>query len=358
MTQNKKLMVGVLFLLTLSCSVRAEPSSKLLWAGVLFRHGDRTPTAALPKHPYPWHQGLGQLTARGMHQEYLLGQSLRERYVQRYSLVEPQFSVSELYVRSTDKDRTLMSASSLLYGLYPPGSGPKLDTGQDALPGGFQPIPIHTVLRSRDPLLRPQELHHKEIYKLQQHYVYASPTWQRTEQSLGKYFANWSRVSGFEIDSLQSAKKFASNLYIRSLHQIPLPAGLSPIELKALIPLAGWIHAEQFKPYPVGVVVGGPWLREVSMQMQAYLKGSSSVRLRLYSAHDTNILGVMSALREPLSTNPPYASRIQAELFRRQGHDRVEFRYNGQPIALPCSLNGRSCSLERFIQYVAGLKPG
>ena len=49
------------------------------------------------------------------------------------------FSETEIYVRSTDVDRTLMSAMSNLAGLYPP-SGDQI-WNKDIM---WQPIPVHT----------------------------------------------------------------------------------------------------------------------------------------------------------------------------------------------------------------------
>lgn len=47
--------------------------NKLIFAVDVIRHGDRTPTNAIPRDPFVWPQGLSELTAKGMHQVYLLG---------------------------------------------------------------------------------------------------------------------------------------------------------------------------------------------------------------------------------------------------------------------------------------------
>lgn len=50
------------------------------------------------------------MTALGLRQMYDLGTRLRERYVDRFGLISSSFHTDEVFVRSTSKDRTLMSA--------------------------------------------------------------------------------------------------------------------------------------------------------------------------------------------------------------------------------------------------------
>ena len=53
----------------------------------------------------------------------------------------------QIYVRSTDVDRTLMSAYSNLAGLYPPQGQQKWNPNID-----WQPIPVHTRPAEEDPV--------------------------------------------------------------------------------------------------------------------------------------------------------------------------------------------------------------
>ena len=51
-----------------------------------------------------------------------------------------------MYVRATDYDRTLMSAQSLLMGMYPPGTGPSApENAATSFTLSFQPIPIFSA---------------------------------------------------------------------------------------------------------------------------------------------------------------------------------------------------------------------
>ena len=58
------------------------------------------------------------------------------------------YSETDIYVRSTDVDRTLMSAMSNLAGLYPP-KGNQIWNPSIL----WQPIPVHTKPKSEDNLL-------------------------------------------------------------------------------------------------------------------------------------------------------------------------------------------------------------
>ena len=83
------------------------------------RHGARPPcerneTQFFPKSP-------GMLTPEGMRQRYLLGRYNRERYTQKYKFLSDFYDPKELFVQSTDVNRTIQSGYSELMGLYPPG---------------------------------------------------------------------------------------------------------------------------------------------------------------------------------------------------------------------------------------------
>uniref|UniRef100_A0A3B4BDH9 Lysosomal acid phosphatase n=1 Tax=Periophthalmus magnuspinnatus TaxID=409849 RepID=A0A3B4BDH9_9GOBI len=106
----------------------------------LFRHGDRSPIRAYPTDPYQesaWPQGFGQLSQVGMKQHYNLGQFLRKRYT---GFLKESYDRQEISVRSTDFDRTLMSAEANLAGLYPPNGSQVFNPDIK-----WQPIPVHTV---------------------------------------------------------------------------------------------------------------------------------------------------------------------------------------------------------------------
>uniref|UniRef100_A0A8D2LV88 acid phosphatase n=1 Tax=Varanus komodoensis TaxID=61221 RepID=A0A8D2LV88_VARKO len=106
---------------------------------------NRSPVSSFPTNPVSedvWPQGYGQLTKIGMQQQFRLGQSIKLRYS---NFLSSEYKRKEIYVRSTDYDRTIMSAQVNLAGMYPP-------TGSQSWNSAiyWQPIPVHTVPRSQE----------------------------------------------------------------------------------------------------------------------------------------------------------------------------------------------------------------
>ncbi|CAL8069959.1 unnamed protein product [Calicophoron daubneyi] len=118
---------------------------------ILFRHGDRVPINEMFDNSTPvhilWPIGMGQLTSTGIRQEFQLGRWFRKQYA---SFIPPKYNASDVYVRSTDFDRTLMSGQSFLAGLYQCTSADDCPLYPFGI--SWRPVPIHTVQKSADKL--------------------------------------------------------------------------------------------------------------------------------------------------------------------------------------------------------------
>ncbi|RKP08125.1 histidine phosphatase superfamily, partial [Thamnocephalis sphaerospora] len=143
------------------------PNATLVHVQVLLRHGDRAPTTIVfpneqanwvcddalemtqvldangrpqtgayiarvvipEKKPFPdsiWSSGsclIGQLTGRGIRQHLQLGRQVRDIYVGKLGFLPSQlneaFSKQQLYVRSSEAERTKKSGAAFLTGLWP-----------------------------------------------------------------------------------------------------------------------------------------------------------------------------------------------------------------------------------------------
>lgn len=221
----------ILFILLFISTAFANNSYQLIFAVDFIRHGDRTPLFTIPNDSFKWEQSLGELTPKGMQQLYTIGKSLRKTYVQRYHLLPAQYTANTMYVRSSDYNRTLMSAESLLLGFYPLGAGPKLANHSFALPHGYQPIPIHTTNIKADDLLAPSDVEGKQesnqFQALLNQYVYSQPFWKTKEQAVQAKLSLWSKQTGYSMTQLRNIVPLGDALYIRKLLKIKPPARVS-----------------------------------------------------------------------------------------------------------------------------------
>lgn len=74
------------------------------------------------------------MTRLGIEQSYHLGQLIRRRYA---SFLPVGYSANEFYIRSSDRNRTLMTAQVILAGMFPRLGMNYTDQ--------INPIPVHSV---------------------------------------------------------------------------------------------------------------------------------------------------------------------------------------------------------------------
>ncbi|XP_050813128.1 lysosomal acid phosphatase isoform X2 [Gopherus flavomarginatus] len=304
---------------------------RLRFVTLLYRHGDRSPVRAYPRDPYQestWPQGFGQLTQIGMLQQWDLGQSLRKRY---HGFLNASYNRQEIFVRSTDYDRTLMSAEANLAGLYPPQGQQVFNPNVS-----WQPIPVHTVPDSAERLLK---------FPL-------SPC-PRYEQ-----LQNETRQSTEYIN------KTRQNL---QTHKLLLPPWVTPDVMTRLKQLKDFgfeflfgIHQQTEKAR----LQGGVLLAQIRKNMTSAANASAPQHLKLlaYSAHDTTLVALQMALKVYNGRQAPYASCHIFELYQDDDSNfSVEMFFHNEsgrepfPLTLPgCE---QRCPLLDFLQLTDRIIP-
>ncbi len=341
------LRILLISLISLALISNTYADSQLIFAIDVIRHGDRTPIKEIPNDKHVWSEGMGELTARGMQQEFSLGQGFRSMYIERYKLLPKSYSASTMYVRSTDYNRTLMSAEAVLMGLYPLGTGPQINNSP-ALPSQYQPIPIHTVAQKEDPLFE-DRTHGPGFESRVIEYVINTPNWQNKVNLYQDKLNKWGLISGMSLKGLYPVSGLGDTLYIRSLYNIPLPKGMSENDSKEILALADWIHVNVFQPYEVGSYASSALLKEINNYLSTAAKGENQLKYVLFSAHDSTILGLMSGLKSPLAKSPPYASDVKFLLFKETNKNIlfVNIIYNGTIVNIP-ECKQQPCTLTEF----------
>lgn len=158
-----------------------------------------------------WPGGMGELSNEGKRQQFRLGQYLRRRYNE---LIGEKYSPEKVYIRSTDFDRTIMSALANLAGLYQPTSS---EVWNELIPT-WQPIPVHVAeLKSDYTLYGPG----KNCPKFEvgfNKYLEESPDVQRILNKYRAWFSYWSKMCGSEIKTIGDVSLLYNTLCIENWH--------------------------------------------------------------------------------------------------------------------------------------------
>ncbi|AHE68162.1 histidine acid phosphatase [Legionella oakridgensis ATCC 33761 = DSM 21215] len=327
---------------------------KLIFAIDVVRHGDRTPITPSPGMAKIWPQGIGQLTPEGMRQEYNLGKTLRQQYVNEDHLLPKHYDINTMNVRSSGIARTLMSAQSILFGLYPLGTGPFLNDSTWALPEGLQPIPIDTVPLEQDSLLVPD--HDKELSKrLLETYIFNSQDWIQKDQALKSHYSAWSKIVSFQINNLIDLIYVSDRLFIERLYNIPLPNGLSEKDAEMITEAGKWAWLSIYNHPTLALIAGNELAQTIKREINFATSRRNSLKYLLFVAHDSTLAAQLKLLGQTIDDIPPYASRLNYALFD-MGASNFEVRvtYNQKPLLIK-QCGGDSCSLNDFVNLIEQL---
>ncbi|XP_005634480.1 prostatic acid phosphatase isoform X1 [Canis lupus baileyi] len=350
--------LGLLLLLSLSLH-RGAVAKELKFVTLVFRHGDRSPIETFPNDPIKeasWPQGFGQLTQLGMEQHYELGQYIKKRYGK---FLNESYKREQVYIQSTDVDRTLMSAMTNLAGLFPPEG---ISIWNPSLP--WQPIPVHTLSLSEDRLLYLPFRDCPRFKELTEETL-KSEEFQKRLHPYKDFIETLPTLTGYHTQDLFGMwTKVYDPLFCESVHNFTLPSWatedtmtkLKELSELSILSIYG-IHKQKEKSR----LQGGVLVSEILNHMKIATQPSNHRKLIMYSAHDTTVSGLQMALDVYNGILPPYASCHIMELYLEKGEYFVEMYYRNEtqhepyPLTLPgCT---PSCPLTEFAELVAPVIP-
>lgn len=373
-------------------------SSKLLMVVEFSRHGAREPIYDFLKaKPF---DSKGELTPVGMRQQYLLGQTLRTLYIEKEQLLSPNYVPREIYVRSTNYNRTILSANSQLMGLFPFGTGPSVPEHIDkknlrppfksnytdydsfadeideklqllALEKAYQPIPVHVFALDQDILLRPFDLTLCPYNVNLQNNQYSSKMFKDwTEMFKDNTFKELSKA--FNIPAEEMSLWVAFDIFdsyetLRFSNQ-PVPVNFSDELYRNLTFIHNvMVYYVYFGSEPQRKLLNTPIFNEIIRYFDGKINGTEHTKFVFYSGHDRTVSMILSGLNysspECIFNNylglkgnksriclefAAYASTLIFELHEVDEKYEVMIRYNGDYLPMCGSTNSTSCNYTLF----------
>lgn len=284
-------------------------SSTLRLVQALFRHGDRSPIHAYKNDLYSesdWPQGYGQLSTIGMLQEYHLGQYLKQMYVDKGFMGAP-YSRQQISIRSTNYDRTLMSAYSVLAGLFPPKGDQVWNPG---IP--WQPIPVHTMPKEEDFLLSTANCPSYSEYT--ENYIRNNSLVEKTLKDNWDLYQYMSKNAG-EEPTWEGMFRVLDPIFCQYVSNKTMPEWVNKNDtLKRLFDLMD-VYSTMGIPPAVAYLKGGMLVGEMIDHMKNKSETpDSQQKMYLYSAHDTTVNAFLRTLGIFNDRKPQYTTCVIVEL--------------------------------------------
>ncbi|KAI6232641.1 Acid phosphatase [Aphelenchoides fujianensis] len=368
-------------------SADLDATSDLVFLQTVWRHGDRSPIWAAPNDPNQeetWPQGFGQLSTEGMQQHMNLGRKLRQRYAH---FISPHYDSREVYVRSSDVNRTIMSAMANMVGFYGEGQDGVDYPPVDGWPRGFVPVPIHAVPEEFD-YMRGMLKNCKRFQRILD-MTEETPEFQRLEAENKETIEHLYSVLGTRDLPLRQFGVVADTWRIERHYNRPQTPGFTEELYKRIEPIGFRVNG--FK-YGMGVQPmngvnfavelarshGGLFLWAIIEHMQQKracheqaignkpvgnktdCEWMGRLKYHVFSAHDSTLAALFSAFgfaqtNHDIEGYPPYAACVTIELRRdrQSGRYFVDYILEDRVVNLTPDITGcgqSTCDLEAFAQ--------
>ena len=279
---------------------------------------------------------LGQLTERGALQHRELGRAFRSLYVDALGLLSPRAPVwSEMRLRSTDIERTLLSAYNFMEGLY-------IAVRPEA-------VVLETMDNDSDNA-SPNTVLCPALGRLYQQIEQSANFTAYYNASLAPLAAKWGRQWDMKL-SLRDMQMLNDIGRARLCHNLPLPPQMELSDARTLFLGVRYLDNMYAQPFDARKFGSGSFLQDLLVSLLA------PERFHLFSAHDDTCRALLFALfvgENDDSLWPAYASHIALERWDNDvsGDQYVVMQYNGQAIQMLAPCKDVYCSIADFAALV------
>ncbi|KFD58477.1 hypothetical protein M514_00703 [Trichuris suis] len=341
-----------------SALLRSEPTvnaTELRLVAAVWRHGSRAPVSNFLQFPNDqiavhWPRGLGELTKKGIEEQRLLGEFLRERYKEFMT----NYSSETIYVRSSDSKRTIASGLVTISGFI---SRTPLPTSDDIFSLN-QTIPIYTTPLEYDSTLDVTYANCPPPYRPFIAKIAKSSNEKSVSQVNTKLLQLLEYQLGRKLKSIELfllAETIICYYYDEKVSLLPLWMRMPLLHGKVKKSYAKALFAQQLNP-ETQRLRGSNLFKEIADRFVKKAKEGEANKLQFlgYSTHDMTLLALLAdwGVSTP-SLYPDFSSCIMVELHERDSDHYVEIWYrpgHGKKLVqLKVTGCGEPCKLQEFV---------
>eukprot|EP01125_Pyxidicula_operculata_P011838 TRINITY_DN3874_c0_g1_i3.p1 TRINITY_DN3874_c0_g1~~TRINITY_DN3874_c0_g1_i3.p1 ORF type:complete len:365 (-),score=41.86 TRINITY_DN3874_c0_g1_i3:72-1136(-) len=232
----------------------------------------------------------GQLTTMGTAQMVNFGRFLRERYINQYPFLSDKSSqfnkeiADQLYIRSTNMSRTILTARSIMHGLLSIDSRTKFEV----------PLQID-VLPTPDENMYPRSACKAFLALKKKYRMDVRP--QEIEEEVVRIFEN---VNSSERHywTTRGASGSTNNLNTLDVHGFPFPEGITYEHYERVKKLSGEMYSIVYSTDQINRISLGRFLDQVNQNIKkADTKNENDPKFFLYSGHDNTVAPLLNMFK-------------------------------------------------------------
>lgn len=310
---------------------------ELIFALDLVRHGDRAPIEDFPALSNAWKQEeFGQLTKVGAKDAEALGKKFREYYVNKTSLLPESFDFETTSVQSTNFQRTIDTATSIMKGFYPKEA--------DQIEVEVSPLEEDILMRNRTKF-RYEEF--KKLCKINDEI--AAKSQSEPYISIRNALVELNKIFGTNYSSISEASGIADFFSASKIHNRPLLKKINPNLEEKFIKLLDRTRLLWFCDIPkISCIFAQDFISYVADLIENNARGAKYI---LYAGHDSSILGSLVLLNYAPSDyyELRYLANLRFEIFQdtRTNESFVKTSFDGKDINV-CSRE--LCPVNDFVK--------
>ncbi|KAH7829819.1 putative lysosomal acid phosphatase [Monocercomonoides exilis] len=281
--------------------INEDPQLIQLFA--ITRHGARAPNKSIPNLKCKeFTVAKGELTSLGQKQHYDLGMQLRDEY----PFLPTEYDSKKFYFKSSDENRSLMSAEAHLQGLF------KSSYKQDPPSLG---LPIHSESTDNDWVIQGRKSCKGQIQKLLDP-VKLSEEYLKKEKENADILATLAKEAGYIALTIDNVSYVADQIFCANAHNYKKCMFQNDTLNQKAMELNAFSNKmeHRIEDKEAAQLLISTFLDDVFDRIEETLS-SESYSYVLYSAHDGNILSLLQLFNQPSPGNVPYASLFYFELY-------------------------------------------